>query len=326
MKNVPVLLFIICMGSIVHAMDKIQLELCKGINCDQIKDTLRNDYYAYLVNRLKEYRKSDLTVDDIEKMQQKRTLFAGDNSQFNLNTANVIMDEDGNTFAHVAIQKCDKEILARLSNYPCDLPINANKAGEDALDLCIKHLVPTAAEDKKAAAREMLGIVLARYHRMNQAEPRKKQYIQKLIMLEFAHKKAGNNFVVEDAWIKGFFKQAAGKKLDTVLAEIYPQVMDEEKNTFTHLALMNNASDDLYALLQKHFVAFTKNAQEKTPLDIAIEQFRRFTQNSQLIDAEEEVFNRARCCLFMLMNYIAVQQEKPLFGKCCDKHKIEQEK
>ena len=76
MKNVPVLLFVICTGSIVHAMEQKQVEPACGIDYSVIERTLNDDYKNYARNRLAEYKKTDFTPDDIKQMIEMRLVFS----------------------------------------------------------------------------------------------------------------------------------------------------------------------------------------------------------------------------------------------------------
>src|SRR5213075_792181 len=88
-----------------------------------------------------------------------------------------------------------------------------------------------------------------------------------------------------------------------LLSTIYQQISDASGNTFTHVLVEQELSDELFEWIKQERVSFAQNKKELTPLDIALAKFRHFTQNVALIDSDKSSFEKRKCCLFMLLNY-----------------------
>lgn len=326
MKNMQVLLCVLFVGSALHGAEQKQIEVWKSINCDGIQRTLAQDYESYLKNRLEEYKKTDFTYKDMQAIEYTGFLFTGFVKPIRFDS---MLDKDRNSFTHIAIRKADLTIVQWLTDQRY-LAYNANSDDKEPIDLCIEQLLPNAAEANKKTVHEILDVLTAAYDTYAFNLDYRKKFLKKMVALQLEYKKCGTHFglqdgtgfVLKDVLFTRFLIQDPKAKPTIVLSDIYHEVMDQNKNTFTHVVVQRGLPDELYELIKKEYITFEKNAEEKTPVDIAYELFRGFTQNHSSIEARKDIFTKRRCCLFMLLNYLKIKQNvnNKSFIQCCDKH------
>jgi len=234
---------------------------------------------------------------------------------------NSILDESKNTFTHIAICKADLSIVRWFDSTSCNyLAYGANSNGKEPIDLCIDQLLPGAPEANKNTMHEILDVLTSEYDTYYSFSlDYRKKFLRKMVALQLEHKKQGTGFVLRDVLLTRFLKQNPKDQPTISLSEIYQEVMDHNKNTYTHVVVQQHMPDELYDLIKKKYISFEKNGEEKTPLDLACEAFRHFTQNFNFIEANKDKFNKVRCCFFMLLNYLKLKHNQT-FVQCCDKH------
>jgi hypothetical protein len=297
----------------------------KSINCSLVEKTLKDDTFNYFKNRLEEYKKTDFTVEDIQRIHGMSMQLAGKPNILIHDNCYKIIDNERNGFLHIAMRKGDIAIATWLLKNKC-WSYNSNTEGKSPIDICIQHLLPTSPEKDKKAAGDILDILLAEYVKANFNVAYRKNFIAKLMTLELEHKSARTNFTLKNSWIQPFVKCrncAEKNRLQKCssclkLSDIYPTVTDAYKNSYTHILVENRHADQLYDFIKKGYLSFNLNNKNKNPLDVALEHFQTCIQNNLNFD----ITNSARCCLFMLLNYVKKQQGVTDFTQCCGEHTI----
>jgi hypothetical protein len=305
-------------------------ELWKNIDVSAVTKSLSNDYTTYLTNRLVEYGKADLTSHDFKQIQNMNFFMVGHTNSFfalRRSLSHAIRDEKQNSFLHVAITKKDIPVLKWLTEVvECHATEN-NIDGKSPIDLCIDQLMPNADKNNRNTAHEMLDILTARHAYDSTYFDRhmniKKSYLNKMILLQLEHTKHATNFVLKNAFLTQMLKP--NNLHSFALPKIYQTVVDNEHNSYTHILVQQKLPDMLYEFIKKDYITFTKNDAGKTPLMIAQELFQLFTQCKDPIKAITQTsneFNKRRCCLFMLLNYLRKQNQITDLQQCCEKHTI----
>lgn len=291
----------------------------KLIKYDNVENTLKADAITYLKNRLEEYKKVSFTPQYMEEINARALQISGKPNLLTCNNGHNIMDKENNKFLHIAVHKSDVAIVTWLMNHNC-LANRANAQHKEPFDICIEKLLPTSEEKNKKVAYDMLDIIIAGYEKRKFKLEYRKKFITKLLTLDLEHKKMGIQFLLKDSWIQIFLKDPSlrsfGPQKCLRLIDIYPTIVDREKNNYTHILIQHSLADELYDFIQKGYVSFTKNNTEKNPLDLALERF------NNTIEKNGCTASSARCCLFMLLNYVKKQQGDDKFSQCCNKHTI----
>src|SRR5881394_2076479 len=93
-------LFFMCATTIIHASEQKSVVTALPLWTVPHQE-LRNDYKNYLKNRLEEYKKTDVNMDELVAMS---TLITGGDCPHKLFR---VEDAQGNRFIHIAIEKED---------------------------------------------------------------------------------------------------------------------------------------------------------------------------------------------------------------------------
>jgi hypothetical protein len=108
-----------------------------------------------------------------------------------------------------------------------------------------------------------------------------------------------------------------------MLSSYYQQTIDKaDGSTFTHVFIDQGRCEELFELMKQGRSSFIQNKAGLTPIDLALQKFRHFTQDKTLIDSNDESFIRARCCLSMLINHLKYVLKDSNIIPCCEKHSI----
>jgi hypothetical protein len=157
-----------------------------------------------------------------------------------------------------------------------------------------------------------------------------KTSLQKLIALQLDYKKLGKELPLKSELflqlINFHISQEDERELAiALLSKSYQQAADEANGeTFTHLLIEQELSDELFEWIKQERVSLAKNKAGKTPVDTALERFRQFTVNG-LTTPKNDSFQKRRCCLFMLLNYCKTKSgQSAKFQNCCDQHIVAQ--
>ena len=174
----------------------------------------------------------------------------------------------------------------------------------------------------------MLDILTARYNTAGFAMYWRKSFLSKMVLLNLENTKHETLFTLKNVLLTRFLLQAPNCCPSTekpiLLSEIYQTVVDKDKNSYTHILVEKKLPDKLYEFIKKDYITFATNNDDKTPLTIAQDLFQEFTQHKdahKVIAETPNEFNRRRCCLFMLLNYIKLKKNIA-FEQCCQKHTI----
>src|SRR5581483_3918146 len=205
----------------------------------------------------------------------------------------------------------------------------SNKAGKTPLDLCISKFLSDAADKDKA--QKMLEAILYRAAHISRSSDQHKTYLEgalkKVISLQLAYKKQSKDL---DIPLKLLAKlvdfQVSEDKYEEVVSPFYQQATDEATgNTFTHVLVELGDADELYEWIQQKRISFAKNKAGETPDAVALSNYLSYLEIPASIDSFKEEFNRKRCCLFMLLNYLKIIGKQSClisFKQCCSVHKI----
>ena len=334
MKNVQLFFCILFISIALHGMEqnnqltnqKQENNPWKAIDCSIAQKALESDCNNYLKNRLEEYKKVDFAPKDMEHINFICTQITGRPNILIYNNGHGIKDDKKNGFLHIAIHKADLAIVTWLLDNKC-WTYFANAQGKEPLDLCIDKLLPTAVQKNKNVTFHILDTLMNGYAKAGFSTDYRKKFVTKLIAWELEHKKNGTNSVLKDSWINLFITcyscikspNKLGKCYGCVyLADIYQTVTDTQENSYTHILVQQRLADQLYDFIQKGYISFTRNKENKNPLDIALEHFHYCIHN----DLDSTITKSARCCLFMLLNYVKKQQGITDYQQCCPHHTI----
>ncbi|HSC25480.1 MAG TPA: hypothetical protein VLB80_04675 [Candidatus Babeliales bacterium] len=322
MKNVHILPCLLLINFTLHCMEKV--EPWKEINHVTIEESLKNDCEKYLINRLEEYKTTHFTPADMDNMQKTCHLITGMKNEIStirplLN--NSVRDGNWKKFLHITVQKKDEDIVTWLLNNEC-YTIKSDLNYKYPLDLCINQLLPSVHNARLSAAYRIFNLLTIPAYLNKFSSVDKKKFLQSTLLLQFKHLQALSDFRLDDNAFKRFLIGKTDDQKDIILADSYRDISDENGNNFTHILVQHHKSDELYEFIQKKYVSPAKNKDDKTPVDLALTLFQNFTQNPSSINPPSDIFNKARCCLFMLLNYAKLQNKVTNFEQCCTVHTI----
>jgi hypothetical protein len=306
--------------------NKIVVKSWGEIECKTQENKLEDNYKNYLLDSLKQYKKllnSQFTSDDRDYMfaTQKRMSNKLDLSKLSVMLHKDIVDEKGNNFVHIAIEKRDIESLRWLIDamqHPLSI---ANKEEKEPIDLCIDLLKPEAKDSFKQSAHDMLEILTAGYDKINFERSHRIIFLKKIIQLQLEYIKQGSRFKLKDVLFTRFLASNSAEKA-IELSEIYQEVCDKEGNTFAHILVEQGLSDMLYEFVKKDYITFAKNNNEQNAFDLAEKlcpEHDSDTDSSGSLEMSKDV-DEAYCCYRILLNYLKQQRNDKNFKRCCDKH------
>ncbi len=341
MKNIQFLFCLLFSSVTLHCMESSELTLTDSSSSDSqsMKQDIKNDCKIYFKNRLHSFIKLPITYDGIDDMQKMYfSMTNKKNTSFlsQLLHRDVYDDETGNNFLHVAIKNRDLmtvKWLINLMQHPFSMP---NIDGKEPIDFCIAQLMPGAHEEHKSEVHNMLDIVTAGYGKVDFDYNCRRNFLKKIVKLEFEHAKHGTNFALKEDILKRFLGDISATeenvtKKPIMLSEIYKEVSDEKGNTFTHILVSRCLSDVLYKFIEKNYISFVKNKDKQDPLLLAQKNFievsralfEKCAPNKDFnITEDSKENNEKKCCYFMLLNLQKKQDNKSDFKQCCDKHII----
>jgi hypothetical protein len=183
--------------------------------------------------------------------------------------------------------------------------------------------MPDALESNKESAYTILTTLVDGYDKIGFDYNHRRNFLKKIITLEFEYIKRGASFPFKNDLLKGFARQ------DIQLSDIYRQVCDEEGNTFTHMLVSHHLSDLLYSFLLKNYITFAVNKKkedaatlaQKNFLEVGHKLFAQCVPGNSIEYSQED--NKKKCCYYMLLNVQKKIDGNTEFKQCCDKHLIE---
>ncbi len=307
--------------------------------------SLVTDYQNILKTKLEEYKKTDINItpwnmDELVKVGQiitkvdKKILLNG----YIYMTKD---DEQHNYFMNIAVEKDDLSTINWLTTN--DLPFFRfyNKNKENPLDQCIKKLQPSANNKpiNRKTFDSMLTCMANQYSSANSGYDKyKEKCLIDIIALQLQYTKFDKEFRVDQIVLMKLLPRP-NKKLslkDSIrykreaLSSYYKNAIDElDGSTFTHIFTAQQNPNVLCELIQRERASLIKDKEGKTPIDYAINLFRRY--HMQEIDSED--FKKASCCVYILLNYAKALAQKGIqdapdisditdFGPCCKKHTL----
>lgn len=293
-----------------------------------------NDYKSYVKYNLEKYKTTHFTLNDIITIDNMFPVMTGKKDQLLLQNNQTylyrdrsclynICDEQKNYFPHIAIQKFDLPVLTWfMSQKYIYYPKNTDNNG--FIELCINHLSPhnNISSKKKKIAYNMLELLVTTYDGQLALSLRK-PIVEKLLILQIAHKTKYFNTLLPDYFFTQFLTQGPYKTEPLDLQTLYQQTKDPKTgNNYTHIVIEQADTDALYELIQKQYISNAENKIGETPLMIALRIYQIFMQDIENLYIIPRVFTQIRCCLFMFLNYIKKNQGVTTFEQCCDKHII----
>lgn len=323
MKNLPLLLYVLFISTTLHCMKQNQrVDFWQDVKA--IEQNLDNKYKLYLTNRLVHYKNFAFTANDRKEIQSMRLTITGNNDPFVLaDYLDFIVDDKKNNFLHIAIEKTDLEILRWLIDDVKYLPYTQNSDGKEPINLLIDQLMPLTPDNNKQTVHEMLDILTAGYDKAQLNSERRIKFLKEMVSLQLEHTKHNTNFILKDSLFTRLMQDPTNTQKPIALPEIYQEVTDTNKNTFTHILVQRCMTDQLYEFVQKEYITFAENNDHKNPLDIAEKLLQEFTQHTnpdQAIATSSKEFYKKRCCFFILLNYLKKKNKETDFAQCCEKH------
>jgi hypothetical protein len=291
---------------------------------DSQKIILQKDFKKYLKDRFQEYKKKSFSIEDMQQIKDRCKNITNEDSLDLLGQClhRDVYDENQNTYVHLGILNRHLSLIEWAIGCMTHPLTIQNEAGKEPIDLCIDQLMPDALENNRERANAVFTTLVDGYSKIGFDYDHRKNFLKKIIRLEFEHIKHGNPFVLKEDMLKGFAKQ------DIQLSEIYQQLCDEEGNTFTHILVSHQLSDLLYNFYIKNYITFVTNKNSEDSLTLAKNNFSQagrclFEQCVPGGDVHiREEDNKKKCCYVMLLN-ILKKDNNADFKKCCDKHMIE---
>lgn len=340
MKNILLPFWLFLSAVTLHGMEFSRtLSTCSNSRYSDSKKPIKDDvnttkemkgvFKTYLANRLKEYTKTVFPRERIDEIQKMYDQMINKKSLSYLSKClhQDVVDEDGNTFIHSAIKAKHLymvEWLTSVMKHPLSVP---NKDGKEPIDVCIEYLVPTAQKDGREEAYKILDVLTSGYEKVNFDYNHRRNFLNKIVTLEFTHIQKGTDFVLKEDILQRFTKQDTPDCIE--LSEIYQEVCDAEGNTYTHMLVDRHLADILYKFIEKGYITFAKNKhQKKDPLTLAVENLSEVA--GRLLDtcAPNKDFDitkvsqedkQKRCCYVMLLNELK-RQSNDDYKACCNKH------
>lgn len=307
---------------------KNELDLIKQIDYKKIEQTLHENYITYACKCLEEYKTTDYTPEKMWEIGRKQKFMTG--AKYPSLPYNAIRDKDGNNFIRIAVNKMDLPIVdwhVLKQGAHCI----TRKDFDYCIGQCVLQLKTMVSEDlqKKNTAYNILKILgtkqgnRASIFVLNE-KPCREHFIKQLILLQIKHKKYYTEFPsIEEEFIQQYTTAGDKDSSPIILKDMYQQIVNNDGNTLSHLLVNLQNADELYDLIKKHYVSPTPNKAGKTILDLALHHFQMFTQDPSNFDTYPEKVKQSRCCLFMLLKYIKLQNGiNDSNYTCCDKHVI----
>lgn len=322
-----------CMHTVIHMYSQDQPALALP-NIRTIQETLHTDYKNYLKKQLEEYKANSIcSVETLVTMGGKfQNIEVGLPLYPNDNIAHDIIDtadNQGNHFLHIAVEKEDIDSVRKLSQIKTHSVVSANKINQTPLDLCIAKLLSNTANHDNA--KMMLEEILYRSAHISRSSVEHTTYLEeslkKVIHAQLIYKQQSKNLDISPILLAKLTKSPIAKdEVKKALSPFYQQATNQaDGNTFTHALVNLELADELHEWIQDGRVSFAQNHAGLTPVDIVLARFRSYLHNPELIDSDKEVFQKRKCCLFMLLEHLKnISQQSLLkpFQQCCDLHRL----
>jgi hypothetical protein len=333
MKNKVLLLYAIFTNIALHGSEQQnQLNYINQINCRKIEQTLSDNYITYARKCLEEYKTANYTPQNMSNIISMGHYITG-HSYF---PYNCIRDENGDSFIRIAVNKLDLPMIDwQITKYGCHC------ITQEDFNYCIKQCInqmhpnKTAKNaDEKNIAYNILKILIAKQGKNSFyiCDLKTKQYrehlIKQLVLLQIKHTKYQSMCPIDKELLEEYTTIDDNDQSPILLKDMYQNITNKKGNTLSHVTVESQNADELYQLMNKNYVSFAPNKAGKTIVDLALDHFQMFTQDVSNVTTLPEKAKLARCCLFMLLQYIKKTDSKALNNehKCCDKHVITNKK
>jgi len=323
---------LISIGTSLHAMKENQIiptALPDYKEYTAVWSSLCIDYKKYVASQLETYKTTD-TVD-MPKLDAMKKIMTNHTANDIVKGIDDVHDDHKNTFLHIAVEKrdgatvkwlCRRTKLINVLHY-------VNRDRKTPLDLCVDQLLPEIdnTNNIKAQSQSMLADILYGIRFIPNGpfyKPFRNRCQKTLINLHLQYKKNTKNNFLCPTTISQLQSLIRYPDTQSCITEYYQEATDTATgNTFTHVLVEQERADELFDWIKQKRLSLVANKTGLTPLDIALAQFRIFTQNFMLIDEDKSSFENRRCCLFILLNHLKIkdqQSETAHFDYCCDKH------
>lgn len=329
MKNKILLFYAIFTSITLHCCEQQnQLNYINQINCRKIEQTLSDNYITYARKCLEEYKITDYTPQKMSDIISMGHYITG-HSYF---PYNCIRDENGDSFIRIAVNKLDLPMINwQITQYGCHC------ITQEDFNYCIKQCInqihpnKTARNtDEKNIAYDILKILIAKNGKCSfyiydlHTKQYREDLIKQLILLQIKHTKYQSMCPINKELLEEYTSINGDDQSLILLKDMYQNITNKKGNTLSHVTVESQNADELYQLINKNYVSFAPNKAGKTIVDLALDHFQMFTQDVSHVNMLPEKATRARCCLFMLLQYIKKMESKALQNehKCCDKHVI----
>lgn len=311
-------LLILCMLFNAMAIQCMNLALIEDINIDEIETSLNDDYQNHIKSFIEEYKKTNGSPENIDGILTMSSSITGHkNSEY----IHSVKDDEGNSILTIAIGKIDLPTTHWLIEQG-NTKHHSNKDYYDYVGLCVKQISSGANDTTRITAYNILKTVVEPYKARNMDKKWRKYFIKEMIALQLQHKKNRTDFIIEEDLLTPFLTQEPQNNNATIsLAAMYQKVTDEDKNTLTHIVINLADIDELEKLIRKDYVSPLKNNDNFDALQLATQNFQKFSQHTSLFDSDTTQAMNTRCCYFLLLNYMLKKRKENVADCfCCPKH------
>lgn len=273
----------------------------KDINTSNAEQIIYNDYMQYLKNRLEEYKKSNLTIDDLNSYLRKSRIITNLNySQF---PYCAIIDKDNKCFFYYMIKKGDKELV----NW------HINIYGISALTQPLYLDCFTIAINNCINNTENSNEILEMISSIDKFQTLRNKSTQELVVKEYIRLKMAKFNINLPLFDNEPFLSLIKESLSTAV--------DGDGNTLSHKAIEDQNVDYVYDLCKQNCLSPVLNKNNKNVLTLALDKYRQYTQDLTELDVNNQDFINTKCIYFMVSKYVKLQQDQKNVPDCCDKHK-----
>jgi len=294
---------------------------------------LKQSCVSYLTKCLEDYKKQPIVLNDLAgKTAEITGLMIG------RGVLQSIKDDRDNGFAHVAVTKQDRVAVKWLCKNQSFLFLKNNKDNQSPLGICLDQLEPNQLIDRKKNALVMMSCVVKSLgkHVKDVYDIEKNNHLRKIIDLKVMYSCLGDccsdgfKFVCDDELLCCLMSQTQRCNARQILDTFYKEAADKIDSALVlHKFVEEQKVEELFDFLGKNSAMFKslalqKNSKGMAPVDIAQDYYSSCLNNIESIGFADENFKKARCCLFMLLNYMRLNngKKKGVSLFCCDKHLV----
>lgn len=323
MENKSVVLFLILMNTSLYAMEQNP-----QINYKKAYQEIKEDFYTVASDQLITYeKKGAINISELIEYNMSITGSIDIIKQLLLD----IKYEYDNHITHIAIKYADVDLIQCLLKHGIINCIHMNTKEEYPLDICIKQLLPTVM-DTGERARQIFDFLIPHIATLPEKyDPFKYRCLKKIIALQLNHKKHNNDFFVDENLLQILVPQQLRTQPTPTLFLLRKEIVDDvDGNTWSHILVEQENADTLYELGLMNQISWRKNKHGHTVFDIATRRFQEAIKSIGVVGADEESFNRRKCCFFVISNCLrnidiknGTPNVEPIYLCCKNKHKFQ---